>query len=638
MKQLLTLTCLYFILAFFITGVAQQERIISYDSQINVSQDGSMEVTETIKVHAEGKKIQRGIYREFSTDYKDDYGNNIQITFEIKEILRDNFKESYHTEKLKNGIKVYIGKASHFLQPGDYTYTIKYKTNRQIGFFNNFDELYWNVTGNGWVFEIENASATINMPMGIDQASLKTFAYTGLQSSRDMNFRAEILSGSKVQFNTTRKLKAKEGLTIGVQWPKGFVHEPTFEEKMSYVITDNKSGIVLVGGAILLFLFYIVAWVSVGRDPEKGIIIPMYEPPVNLSPAGCRFINKMSFDNKAFTTAIINLCVKGYTVLEEDDNIYTLLKNSNASNKLLSVDERKLAGKLKFKGSSASLELKQKNHKTIRSSIKALKKSLHNQYEKQFFFTNKKYFIVGIITSIILLIIAGLMGSEELVFILIWNSIWSIGVSALLFTVFKTWRAALAGKAKGAAFVGAIFITLFAIPFVGGQVLGFFFLSESGSTLLIVGIVMIAVINIVFHHLLKAPTRLGRKVMDRIEGFKMYLSIAEKDRLNSIKDPEKTPELFEKFLPYAIALDVENEWGKMFEYVLAQAREGEREYSPGWYRGMNWNAPGASTFVSNIGSSLTSTVSSSSTAPGSSSGGSGGSSGGGGGGGGGGGW
>jgi uncharacterized membrane protein len=638
MKQIVTLTCLYFIFAFFTSGKAVQERIISYDSQITVNQDGSMLVTEEIKVHSEGKKIKRGIYRDFPTEYKDDYGNNIRISFEIIEILRDDFKESYHTEKLKNGIKVYIGKASHFLKPGDYTYTIKYKTNRQIGFFDNFDELYWNVTGVGWDFEIENASATVNLPAGIDQFSLKTFAYTGLQGSREMNYSVEILSGSRVQFKTTRKLKAREGLTIGVQWPKGFVHEPTFEEKMSYVITDNKSGIVLVGGALVLLIFYIIAWVTVGKDPDKGIIIPWYEPPLNLSPAGCRFINKMSFDNKAFTAAIINLCVKGYTLLEENDKVYTLIKNSTASSKLLSPDERKLVSKLKFKGNSTSLELKQKNHATIKSSLKALKKSLENLYEKQYFFTNKKYFITGIIISIIFLLSAGFMGSEELIFTLIWNSIWSVGVSVLLFTVFKTWRSVLAGKAKGAAFVGAIFITLFSIPFVGGQILGLFLLSKSGSALLILGIVLIAIINIVFHHLLKAPTRLGRKVMDRIEGFKMYLSIAEKDRLNSIKDPEKSPELFEKFLPYAIALDVENEWGKMFESVLASAKAGEEEYSPKWYRGMNWNAPGASTFVSGIGSSLTSTISSSSTAPGSSSGGSGGSSGGGGGGGGGGGW
>jgi uncharacterized membrane protein len=620
------------------TANEEQERIVSYDSQIIVNQDGSMLVTELIKVHSEGQKIKRGIYRDFPTKYKDDYGNNIRITFEIKEILKDGFKESYHTEKLNNGVRVYIGKASHFLQAGDYTYTIKYKTNRQIGYFDNFDELFWNVTGNGWDFEIETTSATIILPTGIDPHSIKTFAYTGPEGSREMHYQTEVIGISEIQFSTTNKLRLKEGLTIGVQWPKGFVYEPGFEDRMLYLITDNKSGIVLVGGAMALLLFYIVAWVSVGKDPNKGIIIPMYEPPLNLSPAGCRFINKMNFDNKAFTAAIINLCVKSYTILEKDDNDYTLIKNSDASIKLLSSDERKLVSKLKFKDNSASLELKQKNHTTIKSSIKALKKSLENLYEKQYFFTNKKYFITGIIISVIFLLIAGILGSEELIFTLIWNSIWSVGVSVLLFTVFKTWRSVLAGKAKGAAFFGAIFITLFAIPFVGGQIMGLYLLGESGSTLLIIGIVLIAILNIVFHHLLKAPTRLGRKVMDRIEGFKMYLSTAEKDRLNSIKDPEKTPELFEKFLPYAIALDVENEWGKMFESVLEKAKAGGDEYSPRWYRGLNWNTPGASTFVSNIGSSLTSTISSSSTAPGSSSGSSGGSSGGGGGGGGGGGW
>ena len=166
------------------------------------------------------------------------------------------------------------------------------------------------------------------------------------------------------------------------------------------------------------------------------------------------------------------------------------------------------------------------------------------------------------------------MGSEDLFFTLIWNAMCSVGVSFLLFTVFKTWRSVLAGKAKGAAFFSAIFITLFAIPFVGGQIMGLYLLWESGSILLIFGIVIIAIINIVFHHLLKAPTRLGRKVMDKIEGFRMYLAAAEKERLNSIKEPEKTPELFKKFLPYAIALDVENEWRKMFESVLEKAESG----------------------------------------------------------------
>jgi uncharacterized membrane protein len=135
-----------------------------------------------------------------------------------------------------------------------------------------------------------------------------------------------------------------------------------------------------------------------------------------------------------------------------------------------------------------------------------------------------------------------------------------------------------------------------------------------------------------------APTREGRQVLDRIAGFRQYLSIAEGERLDRMTPPKDTPELFERYLPYAIALGVENRWAERFEGVLAAAAaEGRQQF--GWYSGSNspWSNPTG--FVGSVGSSLASAVSSASTAPGSSSGsGGGGSSGGGGGGGGGGGW
>ena len=128
--------------------------------------------------------------------------------------------------------------------------------------------------------------------------------------------------------------------------------------------------------------------------------------------------------------------------------------------------------------------------------------------------------------------------------------------------------------------------------------------------------------------------------MDKIEGFKMYLSVAEKDRLNMMmSSPGKTPELFEKYLPYALALDVEQAWAEQFTGVLERASaETGRSYHPGWYAGTSWATLGAVGLASSMSGSFAGAVSSSSTAPGSSSGGGGGSSGGGGGGGGGGGW
>ena len=149
----------------------------------------------------------------------------------------------------------------------------------------------------------------------------------------------------------------------------------------------------------------------------------------------------------------------------------------------------------------------------------------------------------------------------------------------------------------------------------------------------------IQMVNLVFYHLLKAPTRLGRRVMDQIEGFADYLSVAEKDRMNLLNPPERTPELFERFLPYALALGVEQAWSEQFSDVLTQAGQAEGgrrgQYSPRWYSGGHHHG-GFGDLASSLGGGLAGAVSAASTAPGSSSGfGGGGGSGGGGGGGGG---
>jgi uncharacterized membrane protein len=169
--------------------------------------------------------------------------------------------------------------------------------------------------------------------------------------------------------------------------------------------------------------------------------------------------------------------------------------------------------------------------------------------------------------------------------------------------------------------------------------LSFTLINDPGlANLILVGALLVAcaIAGIGFPWL-KAPSRSGRKTMDQIEGFREYLSVAEEDRLNALHQPAKTPELFEKFLPYAIALDCQNAWAAKFAGVLAAA--GTAAAATSWYVGdRDWSSDPVS-FADHLGGSLASTLSSSSTEPGSSSGsGGGGSSGGGGGGGGGGGW
>ena len=151
--------------------------------------------------------------------------------------------------------------------------------------------------------------------------------------------------------------------------------------------------------------------------------------------------------------------------------------------------------------------------------------------------------------------------------------------------------------------------------------------------------VVLGLLNVIFYQLLRAPTEMGQKLLDQIEGFRLYLSTAEEERLKVLHPPEKTPELFERYLPYALALDCENEWNAKFAAVLAAAAAAGAA-GPAWYSGRQWNAGRSGGFTESLGRSLAASAAAASTAPGSSSSGSGGggSSGGGGGGGGGSGW
>ncbi|HEY6626528.1 MAG TPA: DUF2207 domain-containing protein [Ignavibacteriaceae bacterium] len=493
------------------------ERVISFDSEITINEDASMIVIEKIKVYAAGQKIQRGIYRDFPTEYKDDYGNHVNIQFDVLEVSRDGNSEEYHTEDLSNGIRVYFGKSDYFLPVGEYTYSIKYKTNRQIGYFEKFDELYWNVTGNGWDFLIEKVTATINLPAPVSGDDLKLYAYTGYSGFKGSDYTYEVISSDRVVFASTNMLNPNEGLTISIQWPKGLVYEPTQSDRVKYFIQDNLQIVFALIGIVALIFYYLIIWMRVGKDPAKGLIIPLYEPPDNMSPASVRFVSEMGYDSKIFTSTIVSLAVKGYLKIEEEGKDYRLVK-SDGSKKLLSNDEQAVFNKLGFKndGGRQVLELEQKNHSILQGAIKALKSSLKNSYEKNYFYTNRKYFFIGLAISILILLISIIGGSGEQVFILIWISFWSLGVAALMFAVFNAWKGALSkGRGKVTALGGAIFITIFAIPFVIGEIVGFYFLSEVSSPLMILVIAMIALVNIVFYNLLKAPTLLGRKIMDK---------------------------------------------------------------------------------------------------------------------------
>lgn len=612
------------------------ERILSYDSEIQVHAGGSQFVTETIRVRAEGRRIQRGIYRDFPTEYRTRTGSRLRVEFRVAGVERDGRPEPFHTRRLANGVRVYIGRPDVRLEPGEYTYRLSYTTDRQLGFFDRHDELYWNVTGNGWDFHIDQVSARVQLPAGIPPQGITAEAYTGPQGAQNRDYRSEVLEDG-ARFSTTGELGPNEGLTLVVGWPKGFVREPTWQDRLRWQWSDDPALFIVWIGAALLAAYYLLAWWQVGRDPAAGVIVPEYEAPAGYPPAALRLVRRMAWDDKTLSAALVGLAVKGALTIDEDDEEYVVRPTGKPVGRP-GGDEQAILDALGGK----PLAFKSGNHTEVSALRKAHREKLQANYEKSYFYSNRGWLVPGWILTLAVVGYAALgffdsYGPQAAlpVFLAVFLGVFGSPFFSILWRMRES-QARTGRNFAQLAVSGGVFA--FVLVTLGGAMFEGMGVIPWG---LILGIVSLALLNLLFGQWMKAPTRDGRKLLDRIEGFRQYLGIAESDELKFKYARPVTPELFEAYLPFAIALDVETRWAERFAAALRAAGRQPSEYRTSWYRGHSFT--GVRGISTSVGAGLSSTVSSSSRAPGSSSGGSGGgggggSSGGGGGGGGGGGW
>ncbi|MCH7807042.1 MAG: DUF2207 domain-containing protein [Proteobacteria bacterium] len=619
------------VFAFFVlfaSAAWAEEAILSYDSRIVVGEDGALDVTETILVRAEGRQIRRGIYRDFPTDYRLPNGTWMTTTFDVTSVTLDGGPVKWTTERKTNGTRVRIGDANVFLRTGEYTYTISYRTERQLYFGEGFDELYYNVTGDSWAFPIASASATVLLPAGAVIG--ETRAFTGRQGAEGQAFTSEFMSEREVRFTTTGRLGPGEGLTIIVTWPEGFVTRPTEAQKTANFLADNLSLIVAYIGLLMVIGYFYYAWLQVGKDPDEGPIYARYDPPRGISPGAMSYVTKRGYRNEAFTAAIVNMAVKGYlTIREKGRKKFILSKTGNPAR--LSEGEKAIARKLL--GNVSEIETKTKNHKDFERAMTAQENVLEKNHEGISFVRNQKHFWIGAGISLGVVILS-LLTTASVGIVNILLAIGFVAFYGLIIFLLKSRSNLFSG---GGSILGKLRL-VGVIIFVG-----FHFAGMVGSLLfqnffILVPFALILAVNVLFFFLLEKPTLEGRRLLDGIEGFKKYLSLAEKDRLE-FHTGEITPEVFEKYLPFAIALGVETRWGKAFDKAMLKAGMDPGSYHPVWYVGRgHLGSFSSGNFASSFGGAFSGAISSASAPPASAGSGGGGFAGGGGGGGGGGGW
>ena len=550
------------------------ERILRFDSDLHIQADGSLLVTETIRVRAEGENIRRGIYRDFPTRYTDRYGNRVRVAFELLGVERDGRTEPHFTERRSNGVRINTGNDDFLPTPGEFAFTLHYRVTRELGFFPGHDELYWNVNGLGWNFPIDEVRAKVSLPSPVESASLKLDGYTGSFGARGKAYEAGSDEPGVASFRTTRGLSPQEGLTIVVEFPKGIVREPSALQRFGWFLKDNRGVLVALVGLILLFLFYLRRWKQFGVDPPAGSIFPRYQPPEGFAPGELRMLRRMSNDQLCFSADVVDMAVRGFLQIHQGSGSakWRLVREPHASLDVLSASQRALATSL-FKDGD-EIELKNTEATRVSGAMAAHAAAMAKRLKPRYFQPHSGTVFIGFLSSLL------------------------VGLVALLLS--------------------------------GGN----------GIPALVVLGVLALIMHLVFARLMKAPTPEGRKLLDEIEGLKMYLGVAERDELKSMPGPGHPPVLdakrYEALLPFAMALQVEQAWTRQFTAAVGAAAA--QHSSPTWYYGGNLSTSNNLASIGNsLGSALTQQISASSSPPGSSSGGGGGGFSGGGGGGGGGG-
>ena len=570
------------------------ERIIRFQSDIVVDTTGMIRVAESIRVYAGGKDIQRGIVRSIPIYRTDVHGKKKKMTINIISVSRNGQKENYKTEKAGENIEIYIGNPDVYLMPGIYDYIITYESPGQIGFFDTHDEIYWNVTGHDWVFPIEGASASIRLPEGVE--SLSASCYTGSYGSTEMNCSSEE-AGNSVYFATVQSLAPHENLSVEVSFPRDSIKRPPPPSRLEVWWEKYKYPVSALLCWLIAGIFFFFSWRKVGKDPEKPIVIPMFNPPQGRSPAATRYLYKRRYDDKVFTAALVGMAVKKAIRISHKDGQYTLEPIERTAN--LSAEETAIYDSL-FPDNK-SLTVTDKNHKTFADANTHLTEALQSSWNlKDYFLKNLKQVALGTVLILALLTfyvfaIAKEAGPSFVFFF----TVPFIGLASLLLAMNKFGKGCLAFLSK---FLGLLVFGILSF-FVSLVALGLAVTMLKDNWITGVFILVLLISYGVYVYLIKAPTPLGAQTASELEGFKMYLKTAEEHRLNLLTPPEKTPELFEKLLPYAIALDVENEWGQKFTEVLKQFN-----YNPDWYRGdkpftsSKFPSTFARSFTSSVGS------------------------------------
>jgi len=499
------LGCALFLLLLTVLPASAQRswRISNFQSNIAVMKDGTMMVTEHISLVFIGE--WHGIHRTLPIEYPGPHGTNYTLFIKVHSVTDDSGEKLKYEASVSKGyrdLKIYIPGAVDTSKQVN----IQYEVSNGIRFFDQYDELYWNVTGNDWPVPIDHAAAFVLFPANA-AGQLRAQAFSGVYGSHDQDVKSEV-NGNQVSFESNNPLPMRGGLTVDVYIPKGILDQPSIFTRAGWFLRSN--GIILL--PIFSFVVMFTMWWYKGRDPDPGMsVAPMYEAPKDMSPAEVGSLVDDSVDPRDITSTIVDLAVRGFIHIEEKQEKVLFFKSTDYTFKLL----------------------KQRDQWTgLRAHESAMLSNMFSGSDLIHLSDLKNRFYLAL-----------------------------PGVKKNILSELKQ-KGMYSVDPDSANAYRVLAVLLIASPFIVLQVTGMaqFFLAPGVA---IFSIIAALIIVFLIGRLMTAKTLRGVRTLVQIQGFREFMNRVEGDRLRTMP-----PDTFEKFLPFAMALGVEKHWAHAFQGII----------------------------------------------------------------------
>jgi uncharacterized membrane protein YgcG len=501
-------------------------RITNFRTEIAIESSGDLSVVETLGVTY--FSAYHGIERFIPVSYRRSTGESLSIVVHVASITIDGGPAPSSTFRSGANLVLRIGDPNGMIT-GAHTYVIRYSVGRALLFRKDYVELYWNATGNDWDMPIDHALAVIQLPPPVQAADVSTTSYVGYTGSTGRGPQAQVDTLGRLIFEASA-LSPGEGLTIDLSIPRSVagVAAPSVGQRILWFLGANKYAflplVVLVGMFVL--------WLRKGKDPAKGTIAPRFDPPAGMDAGEAGVLVDDRVDLRDISAMVVDLAVRGHLKIQEvrEEDLGVAAKVSEFFRHSAPLDYEFARTKPK-PGSEALSKAEQTVLDAIFDGAHAEKRSL-SSLENEFYKT---------LPSVKSSLYASLIGKG--------------------YYTENPERVRRSYSGAGGFLVAA------------GIALGI----VASSLYLGAAIVVSGVIVLAFSPIMPRKTRKGVDALQDLLGLAEYIQRAEVKQMEFHDAPEKSPALFEKLLPYAIALNLTGVWTKQFEGLLKEP--------PDWYVG-----------------------------------------------------